>query len=184
MKGLPLFSRDQSSRDWGAPLNAGPRVTGSSGSTPHGRSRRDSRHARNGLRGPRVACRLPHWRSWWKGNWRSCPHQSKPYWRIKASFAAPDHTYEAWWFDPKKEQLKVDEEARDDWILDEKKAKEIQEKVQGQAGVAREARKTSKEKAPSPFDLTTLREKRDTASSAIPHGVPWMPRKGSTKITS
>jgi len=27
-------------------------------------------------------------------------HQSKPYWRVKAGLRAPDHTYEAWWFNP------------------------------------------------------------------------------------
>jgi DNA topoisomerase III len=83
-------------------------------------------------------------------------HQSKSYWRVKAVFRAPDHTYEAWWFDPRKRPKEDEEETRDDWILEEGRAREILERIQDQAGTAKETRKPSREKAPSPFDLTTL----------------------------
>jgi DNA topoisomerase-3 len=83
-------------------------------------------------------------------------HQSKPYWRVKTVFRAEDHTYEAWWFDPKRKKTDADEEGRDDWILEEKQAKEILERIQNQTGTAKEKRKPSREKAPAPFDLTTL----------------------------
>jgi len=83
-------------------------------------------------------------------------HQSKPYWRVKAVFRAPDHTYEAWWFNPEKKQEEGAEEIRDDWIIEENQAQEILERIRDREGTAREQRKTSREKAPSPFDLTTL----------------------------
>jgi len=86
-------------------------------------------------------------------------HQSRPYWRVKAVFRAPDHTYEAWWFDEekkKREEGEDGEESRQDWIMDENLARQIVERVQGRTGTAREQRKTSRENAPAPFDLTTL----------------------------
>lgn len=80
-------------------------------------------------------------------------HRIKPYWRIKALFAAPDHPYEAWWFHPERGK---EEEGRDDWILDREQAQEILGRIEGKPGTAREKRKASKEKAPPPFDLTSL----------------------------
>jgi len=83
-------------------------------------------------------------------------HQSKPYWRVKAVFRAPDHSYEAWWFDPGRKPEEDAEETRDGWITEERRAQEILEGIREQAGTAREERKPSRERAPSPFDLTTL----------------------------
>jgi len=83
-------------------------------------------------------------------------HQSRPYWRVKVLFRAPDHTYEAWWFDPGRARQEDAEESRDDWITEESLAREILDRIQGKTGTAREERKPSRERAPSPFDLTTL----------------------------
>ncbi len=86
-------------------------------------------------------------------------HQSKPYWRIRALFEAPDHKYEGWWFKPgerTKGTEESEEEDRSDWILNEEEARKIVQAVEGKEGVASEERKTSKERAPLPFDLTSL----------------------------
>ncbi len=83
-------------------------------------------------------------------------HQSAPYWQIKAALAAPDHAYDAMWFDP---ETKVEDEngkARDDWIMDRAAAEAIVAKVTGKSGTATEERKTSQERTPPPFDLTSL----------------------------
>ena len=80
-------------------------------------------------------------------------HKIKPYWRIKVQFAAPDHHYEAGWFRPEKEK---EEEGRDDWILDPGEAQEILGRIEGKPGTAQEKRKAAREKAPPPFDLTSL----------------------------
>ncbi len=83
-------------------------------------------------------------------------HRSKPYWRLKAVFSAPDHSYEGWWFRKDRKKAEGEEEVRDDWIMDPKEAQALLEKVTGKTGNAREERKPSKEKAPAPFDLTSL----------------------------
>jgi DNA topoisomerase III len=83
-------------------------------------------------------------------------HQSAPYWQIKASFAAPDHAYDGMWFDP---DTKVEDEngkARDDWLTDRAAAEAIAAKVAGTRGTALEERKSSVERTPPPFDLTSL----------------------------
>ncbi len=83
-------------------------------------------------------------------------HQSKPYWRIKGTFAAPEHTYEGWWFSPEQREKKDDEEQAEDRIMERAEAEAILAKVEGKAGTAREERKKTTEKAPPPFDLTSL----------------------------
>lgn len=82
-------------------------------------------------------------------------HRSRPYWRVKAAFAAADHEYEGWWFQPQRQKAEG-EESRDDWIMDPQAAQAILERVRGKPGLAREERKPSAEKAPPPFDLTSL----------------------------
>jgi DNA topoisomerase-3 len=82
-------------------------------------------------------------------------HVPKPYWRIEAEFAHGDHRYKGTWFDPAFE-AGDDEDARDDRIFDELKARRIAEAVNGRAGVAEETRKPSRESAPPLFDLTSL----------------------------
>ncbi len=82
-------------------------------------------------------------------------HVPRPYWRIQASFVHEGRTYTGTWFDPGFE-ANEDDERRDDRIFDEARAQAIVEAVQGQAGVAEETRKPSRESAPPLFDLTSL----------------------------
>jgi len=82
-------------------------------------------------------------------------HVPRPYWRIQAVFEHDGHRYDAVWFDP---EFKAgdDEEARDDRLFDELKARRIAEETSGRPGEARETRKPSRESAPPLFDLTSL----------------------------
>src|SRR5690606_33103428 len=63
--------------------------------------------------------------------------------------------YQGTWFDPALAES-GDEEARDDRIFDEARARRIAEAVQGRPGTAEETRKPSRESAPPLFDLTSL----------------------------
>ncbi len=83
-------------------------------------------------------------------------HQSAPYWQIKAVFAAPDHTYEGFWFNPENKVEDENGKARDDWIMDRAAAEALAAKIAGKEGVAVEERKASQERTPPPFDLTSL----------------------------
>jgi DNA topoisomerase-3 len=85
-------------------------------------------------------------------------HEPKPFFRVTARFAAPDHEYEGTWFDPafKKQELKP--ELKDDRIDDEAKAKAVMERVEGQPGVAAETREESLRHAPPLFNLTALQK--------------------------
>jgi DNA topoisomerase-3 len=82
-------------------------------------------------------------------------HVPRPYWRVTGSFAHDGQTYSGTWFDPGF-RPGDDEEARDDRIFDELRARAIVAAVQGQAGQAEETRKPSRESAPPLFDLTSL----------------------------
>ncbi len=83
-------------------------------------------------------------------------HQSSPYWQIKAVFAAPGHTYEGVWFNPENAAQDENGKARDDWIMDRAAAEAIAASVASKEGAAVEERKTSIERTPPPFDLTSL----------------------------
>jgi DNA topoisomerase-3 len=82
-------------------------------------------------------------------------HRPEPFWRIVAKFKAPDHSYEATWFDPKF-KAQPDSPRKDDWITDAEKLEAILQAVQNQDGEASETRKPKKEIAPQLFDLTSL----------------------------
>jgi len=82
-------------------------------------------------------------------------HQAKLYWRLEARFQA-DHEYTGIWFDSDFAASEDQPDARDDRIFDEHRAMSIANAVEGQAGVARETRKPSRETAPPLFDLTSL----------------------------
>jgi len=82
-------------------------------------------------------------------------HIPRPYWRVAGTFEHEGVRYSGAWFDP---EFKAgeDDEARDDRIFDEARANAIVSAITGQAGVARETRKPSRESAPPLFDLTSL----------------------------
>jgi DNA topoisomerase-3 len=82
-------------------------------------------------------------------------HVARPYWTVSATFAHDGHSYTGTWFDPGFE-AGADEEARDDRLFDEARARAIVAAVAGQAGEAEETRKPSRETAPPLFDLTSL----------------------------
>jgi DNA topoisomerase-3 len=82
-------------------------------------------------------------------------HVPRPYWRVVASFEHAGQRYVGTWFDPDFE-AGSDEEARDDRIFDEARAREITESCRVGDGSASETRRPSREGAPPLFDLTSL----------------------------
>ena len=93
-------------------------------------------------------------------------HVPRPYWRIVGNFEAggaaagpPGHehqgnAYQGTWYDPAVGD--GDDEARDDRIFDETRARALAAAVEGRVGEAEETRKPSRESAPPLFDLTSL----------------------------
>ncbi|MDJ0866582.1 MAG: DNA topoisomerase 3 [Myxococcota bacterium] len=82
-------------------------------------------------------------------------HVPRPYWRIAATFEHEGQAYPGTWFDPEFREG-ADEDAREDRIFDEARARAVADAVRGQAGEASETRKPSRETAPPLFDLTSL----------------------------
>jgi len=82
-------------------------------------------------------------------------HVPRAFWRVTAHFDHSGHAYQASWFDPEF-RADEDDERKDDRIFDEARALAIVAAVTGQAGVAEETRKPSRESAPPLFDLTSL----------------------------
>jgi DNA topoisomerase-3 len=82
-------------------------------------------------------------------------HVPRPYWRIVGTFEHDGHTYQGTWFDPQHDAA-GDEEARDDRLFDEARARAVADAVAGRRGEAEETRKPSRESAPPLFDLTSL----------------------------
>jgi DNA topoisomerase-3 len=82
-------------------------------------------------------------------------HVPKPFWRIAATFNHDGRTWTAAWFAPDFE-AGADEDAREDRIFDEERARAIVARVSGQQGEASEKRKPSRESPPTLFDLTSL----------------------------
>ncbi len=82
-------------------------------------------------------------------------HNPVSYWRVVASFEHAGHTYGGTWYDPAFAEGEGDDR-RDDRIFDEARARAIVLATNGQAGLASETRKPSRESAPPLFDLTSL----------------------------
>ncbi|NNL67805.1 MAG: DNA topoisomerase III [Myxococcales bacterium] len=82
-------------------------------------------------------------------------HVPKPYWRVEGNFDHAGNAYVGNWYDP---EFKAgdDDQAKDDRIFDEARAKAIVAAVAGRTGEASETRKPSRETAPPLFDLTSL----------------------------
>jgi DNA topoisomerase-3 len=82
-------------------------------------------------------------------------HVPKPYWQLVGSFEHAGNVYTGTWFDPALAET-GDDDARDDRLFDEARARAIAEAAIGRPGAAEETRKPSRETAPPLFDLTSL----------------------------
>jgi DNA topoisomerase-3 len=88
-------------------------------------------------------------------------HVSRPYWEVRADFAAAAGLYEGKWFDPK---FKKDEdlERRSDRLWSEAEADAIAAAVRGRSGTVREEAKPSNQSSPLLYDLTTLQREANS----------------------
>jgi DNA topoisomerase-3 len=82
-------------------------------------------------------------------------HTPRSFWRVTGTFERNGSRYVGTWFDPAFKSGD-DEEAKEDRIFDEERARAVVAAVTGRAGVAEETRKPSRESAPPLFDLTSL----------------------------
>jgi len=88
-------------------------------------------------------------------------HVSRPYWEVKASFAAQAGEYEGKWFEPK---FKKDEDAerRADRLWNESDAQAIAQACRGQPATVTEEAKPSTQASPLLYDLTTLQREANS----------------------
>ena len=88
-------------------------------------------------------------------------HVSRPYWEVKASFAAQAGEYDGKWFDPK---FKKDEDAerRADRMWNESDAQAIAQACRGQPATVAEEAKPSSQASPLLYDLTTLQREANS----------------------
>ncbi|MES2957253.1 MAG: DNA topoisomerase III [Pseudomonadota bacterium] len=88
-------------------------------------------------------------------------HVSRPYWEVKASFAAQAGEYEGKWFDPK---FKKDEDAdrRADRLWNEPDAQAIAQACRSQPAAVTEEAKPSSQSSPLLYDLTTLQREANS----------------------
>jgi DNA topoisomerase III len=88
-------------------------------------------------------------------------HISRPYWEVKATFAAQAGEYEGKWFDPK---FKKDEDAdrRADRRWNEADAQAIAQACRGQPATVSEEAKPSSQASPLLYDLTTLQREANS----------------------
>ncbi len=88
-------------------------------------------------------------------------HISRPYWEVKASFAAQAGSYEGKWFDPK---FKKDEDAdrRADRLWNEPDAQAIAQACREQPANVTEEAKPSSQASPLLYDLTTLQREANS----------------------
>ncbi len=88
-------------------------------------------------------------------------HVSRPYWEVKASFAARAGEYDGKWFDPK---FKKDEDAdrRADRLWNESDAQAIAQACRSQPATVTEEAKPSTQASPLLYDLTTLQREANS----------------------
>ena len=88
-------------------------------------------------------------------------HVARPYWEVKASFAAQAGSYEGKWFDPK---FKKDDDAdrRADRIWNERDAQAIAQACRDQPASVTEEAKPSSQASPLLYDLTTLQREANS----------------------
>jgi DNA topoisomerase-3 len=89
-------------------------------------------------------------------------HVSRPYWEIKASFAAVAGEYEGKWFDTAWKKNPDDAELRADRVWNEADAQAIAQAVRGQPASVTEEAKPSSQSAPTLYDLTTLQREANS----------------------
>ena len=89
-------------------------------------------------------------------------HVSRPYWEIKASFAAEAGDYEGKWFDTAWKKNPDDPELRADRVWNERDAQAIATAVRGQPASVTEEAKPSTQSAPGLYDLTTLQREANS----------------------
>ncbi len=89
-------------------------------------------------------------------------HVSRPYWEIKADFAAQAGEYEGKWFDPKWKKNADDPEQRADRIWNEADAQTIAKAVLGQPAHVTEEAKPTTQSSPGLYDLTTLQREANS----------------------
>jgi DNA topoisomerase III len=88
-------------------------------------------------------------------------HISRPYWEVKATFAAQAGQYEGKWFDPK---FKKDDDAdrRADRLWSQADAQAIAQACRGQPATVTEEAKPSSQASPLLYDLTTLQREANS----------------------
>ena len=89
-------------------------------------------------------------------------HVARPYWEIKADFAAQAGEYEGKWFDPKWKKNADDPEQRADRIWNEADAQAIAKAVLGQPAKVTEEAKPTTQSSPGLYDLTTLQREANS----------------------
>ncbi|MBX9794335.1 MAG: DNA topoisomerase III, partial [Burkholderiaceae bacterium] len=89
-------------------------------------------------------------------------HVSRPYWEIKATFAAVAGEYDGKWFDPKWKKNPDDPELRNDRLWNEADAQAIAQAVRQQPATVTEEAKPSTQSAPSLYDLTSLQREANS----------------------
>ncbi len=89
-------------------------------------------------------------------------HVSRPYWEIKAGFAAEAGEYEGKWFDPAWKKNPDDPEQRADRLWNEADARAIADAVRGQPASVSEEAKPSSQSSPGLYDLTTLQREANS----------------------
>ena len=89
-------------------------------------------------------------------------HVSRPYWEIKASFAAAAGEYEGKWFNTAWKKNPDDAEQRADRLWNEADAQTIAQAVRGQPASVTEEAKPSSQSAPTLYDLTTLQREANS----------------------
>ena len=89
-------------------------------------------------------------------------HVSRPYWEIKATFAAEAGAYEGKWFDTAWKKNPDDPELRADRVWNEADAQAIADAVRGEPASVTEEAKPSSQSAPGLYDLTTLQREANS----------------------
>jgi DNA topoisomerase-3 len=89
-------------------------------------------------------------------------HVSRPYWEIKATFAAIAGEYEGKWFDTAWKKNPDDAELRADRVWNEADAQTIAQAVRGQPASVTEEAKPSSQSAPALYDLTSLQREANS----------------------
>jgi DNA topoisomerase-3 len=89
-------------------------------------------------------------------------HVARPYWEVKASFAAQAGEYEGKWFDPKWKKNPDDPEQRADRLWNEADAQAIAQACRGEPASVTEESKPSTQSAGSLYDLTLLQREANS----------------------